>query len=100
MKISDNLKYLITYHHIINQEVLNKNIELEIWNEKKMKLTFDERFIKYFQDPLDITAIEINEKDNIYKDIIFLDYDSNFINGKSISKNEAIFSIYYYTDFP
>ena len=96
MKISDNLKYLITYHHIINQEVLNKNIELEIWNEKKMKLTFDERFIKYFQDPSDITAIEINEKDNIYEDIIFLDYDSNFINGKSISKNEAIFSIYYY----
>ena len=95
MKISDNLKYLITCHHIINQNVLNKNIELEIWNEKKMKLTFDERFIKYFQYPSDMTAIEINEKDNIYEDIIFLDYDSNFIKGKSKSKNEAIFSLFY-----
>ena len=80
MKVSDNLKYLITCHHIINQEMNNKNIELEIWNKKIMKLTFDESF-KYFQEPLDITAIEIKEKDNIYEDVIFLDYDSNNIKG-------------------
>ena len=94
MKVSDNLKYLITCHHIINQKMNNKNIELEIWNKKIMKLTFDERF-KYFQEPLDITAIEIKEKDNIYEDVIFLDYDSNNIKGYSIYKNKDIFSIYY-----
>ena len=95
MKVSDNLKYLITCHHIINQEMNNKNIELEIWNKKIMKLTFDERF-KYFQKPLDITAIEIKEKDNIYEDVIFLDCDSNNIKGYSIYKNEDIFSICYH----
>ena len=79
MKVSDNLKYLITCHHVINQDMNNKNIELEIWNKKIMKLTFDGRFIKYFQESLDITAIEIKEKDNIYEDVIFLDYDSNNI---------------------
>ena len=99
MKVSDNLKYLITCHHIINQEMNNKNIELEIWNKKIMKLTFDERF-KYFQKSLDITAIEIKEKDNIYEDVIFLDYDSNNIKGYSIYKNEDIFSIYYYNGEP
>ena len=81
MKVSDNLKYLITCYHIINQEMNIKNIELEIWNKKIMKLTFDGRFIKYFKRPLDITAIEIKEKDNIYEDVIFLDYDSNNIKG-------------------
>jgi hypothetical protein len=95
MKVSDNLEYLITCHHIINQEMSNKNIELEIWNKKIMKLTFDERF-KYFQESLDITAIEIKEKDNIYEDVIFLDYDSNNIKGYSIYKDEDIFSICYY----
>ena len=94
MKVSDNLKYLITCHHIINQVMNNINIELEIWNKKIMKLTFDERF-KYFQKSLDITAIEIKEKDNIYEDVIFLDYDSNNIKGYSIYKDEDIFSICY-----
>ena len=92
MKVSDNLKYLITCHHIINQEMNNINIELEIWNKKIMKLTFDERF-KYFQESLDITAIEIKEKDNIYEDVIFLDYDSN--NIKDIqSINMKIYFLY------
>jgi hypothetical protein len=95
MRVSDNLKYLITCHHIISQEMNNINIELEIWNKKIMKLTFDERF-KYFQESLDITAIEIKEKDNIYEDVIFLDYDSNNIKGYSIYKNEDIFSICYH----
>ena len=95
MKISDSLKYLITCHHIINQEMINKNIILEIWNEKKMKLTLDGRFIKYAQEPLDITVIEINEKDNIYEDIIFLDYDSNYNNVESFYKKEDIFSVFY-----
>lgn len=96
MKVSDNLKYLITCYHIINQEINIKNIELEIWNKKIMKLTFDGRFIKYFKRPLDITAIEIKEKDNIYEDVIFLDYDLNNIKGYSIYKNEKIFSICYH----
>ena len=38
MKISNSLKYLITNYHVLCPNVINQNIELEIWNLKKMKL--------------------------------------------------------------
>ena len=96
LKVSDSLKYLITVYHVIKQDSINKNITLEIWNKKIMRLMANGRFIKYFQSPLDITAIEIKELDSIYKDIEFLDLDYNFIkNGYKIYKGLDIFSIYY-----
>ena len=71
MKYSDKLKCLITCYHIINPDLENKNIEIEIYNNKKMKLKFKNRYIKYIEKPKDITIIEIKESDEIYKDIEF-----------------------------
>ena len=96
MNISNSLKYLVTNYHVINPTIINNNIELEIWNQEKMKLNLAEpnRNIKYFENPKDITVIEINKEDNIYKDIEFLNYDNNYINfGYKIYKNVDIFSI-------
>ena len=88
------LKYLITNYHVLNPDNINENIELEIWNKKKMKLEINNRIIKYFKMPKDITVIEIKEYDDIYEDIEFLDYDKNYIdNGYNIYKNIDIFSI-------
>ena len=94
MKVSDLLKYLITNYHNINPTVINNHIEIEIWNKKRIKLTPDERIIKYFEKPKDITIIEIKKTDEIYDYIEFLDYDNNYkMNGYQIYKNIEVFSI-------
>jgi len=96
MRVSDELKYLITAHHIINENRINENITLEIWNKNILNLKSDGRYIKYFPWPIDITAIEILENDNIYKDIEFLDYDHDLnYTGYKIYKNTDIFTIQY-----
>ena len=95
MKISNSLKFLITNYHVICPNVINQNIELEIWNLKKMKLNISNRYIKYFEKPKDITIIQIKDTDSIYNDIEFLGYDSNYINGYNIYKNNDIFTVQY-----
>ncbi len=91
----DSGKYLITNYHIISQKILNEDIEIEINNNKKMKLLFNNRDIKYFPKPIDITLIEIKKSDEIYNDIQFLNYDKNYIDGYHIYKEANIFTIGY-----
>ena len=93
MNISNSKKCLITNYHVINSKLINESIEIEIWNHKKMKLNLNNYNIKYFELPKDITVIQIKNTDKIYKDIEFLDYDRNYINGYKIYKNADIFSI-------
>ena len=93
MKKSYTEKYLITSNQVISQNTLNKDIEIEIYNHKKMKLNFNNRNIKYFSKPRDITIIEIKNNDSIYNDIEFLDYDYDYKQGYEKYKNERIFTI-------
>ena len=94
MNIIDSKKYLITNNHVINQEIIDGDIIIEIYNHKIMKLKTINREIKYFKKPKDITIIEIKKNDDIYDDIDFLDYDSNSLSkGYKIYKNIDIFSI-------
>ena len=57
------LKFLFTNYHVINKDSINDNIELEIWNKKKMNLNLNQRYIKYFESQKDITIIEIKKED-------------------------------------
>jgi hypothetical protein len=66
MNISDSLKSLVTNYHIINEKIIKENIEIKIWNEKKTKLNLNNRFYQYFNDPIDITVIEMKDSDEIY----------------------------------
>ena len=75
MKISASKNCLITNYHIISKDK-DSNIEIEIHNQKKMNLKLNNRYIKYFPEPIDITIIEIKSTDEIYNDIEFLDYDN------------------------
>ena len=94
LNYSDDLKYLLTNYHIINPSLEDENIEIEIYNQKKMKLEFKNRIRKYMEQPKDISIIEIKESDEIYKDIEFLDYDLNYEKkGYIIYKGADIFSI-------
>ena len=81
MKISDKKKYLITNNHVISQEKINWDIEIEIHSHKIMQLILNNRDIQFFPGAKDITLIEIKDNDSIYNDIEFLDYDDNYRKG-------------------
>ena len=95
MNGENSMKYLITNYHIINPEIINWDIELEIWNNKTMKINLNSRHIKYLEKPKDISIIEIKKTDIIYNNIQFLDYDRNYNNknGYLTYKNADIFSL-------
>ena len=61
MKISEDKKYLITNNHVIPQEKINWDIEIEIHNHRKTKLNPNNRDIKYFSGVKDITMVEIKK---------------------------------------
>ena len=94
MKYSDSLKLLITNYHVIFPALMNNNIQIEIWNSKKMILNLVGRYTKFLDLPKDITSIEIKTTDKIYKDIQFLNYDHNYNPcGYNVYKDKYIFSI-------
>ena len=94
LSYSHSSKYLITNYHVINEDINDEDLEIEIWNHKIMKLKFKNRYIKYLPKPIDITMIELKETDELYKDIEFLDYDSNYIKkGYIIYKDADVFTI-------
>ena len=96
LSYSDTKKYLMTCYQIINPTLENNKIELEIYNQKIIQLKFDNRFTKYMEEPEDIAIIEIEESDEIYNDVEYLNYDKNITNGGySIYKDADIFSVEY-----
>jgi len=91
---SDSKKYLMTCYHVINPSLENNKIILEIHNQKKFQLKFHNRFTKYFDKPEDIAIIEIKESDEIYKEVEYLNYDKNFLDGGyNIYKEQDVFSV-------
>ena len=76
--IYNSLKCLISVNHVITSNLINKNIEIEIYNKKKFNLQLNSRFIKFFEKPIDISVIEIKDSDGINKDIEYLKHDLNY----------------------
>ena len=91
-------KFLITNYHVINREILNKNISitLEIYNKKifTLNLANFQNNIQFFEK-LDITVIQINSLENLCQNVIFLEVDMNYINGYNNYLNEDVFSLGY-----
>ena len=86
--IYQSLKCLISNYHVISQDLINKNIEIEIFNVLKfnIKLDLNTRYIRFFEKPIDISIIEIKDSDGINEYIEYLNYDLN--NGKGYSQYE------------
>ena len=94
MKINESQKYLITNYNIKFKKVINDDIIIEIYNHKKFNLNIKNCEIKYYEEPIDITSIEIKDNVNIFNDIEFLNIDNNcFQNGYKIYENIDIFLI-------
>ena len=100
----NNVKCIFTNYHIISKDLINTNINIELYNNniinnKNIGIILNKKYIKFFED-LDITIIEIEDsyEDKLIKDIEFLDYDSNYIKGYDQYKNIDIFTLQYPRD--
>ena len=91
-------KSLITNYHVINRNIIYKNISitLEIYNKKRFILNLSNFLnnIKFFEK-LDITVIQINSLEDLCQNITFLEVDMNYINGYNNYLNKDIFTLGY-----
>jgi len=86
--------YLITNHHVISKDIIYDDIKIKMDKNKSMIFKLENREIKYYPEPKDITIVEIKKNDEIYKYIKCLDYDNNYVkNGYLIYKNADVFSV-------
>ena len=90
---------LFTNYHVINQSIINSKkiikIQIETGKQFQIELDSEKRFIKCYEEPIDISIIEINKSDNINKEIKFLYYDMNYLLGYEQYINHDIFTIEY-----
>ena len=97
LDISPTFKCLLTNYHVISQKNVNTNIAIQIENDSgvciELKLDKNERFIKCFDKPIDITVIQIKNTDGIMKYFNFLEYDKNFINENKNIQNKEVFTL-------
>ena len=92
MKIRNYNYYLIVNDHIIYEDIPNGEIELELYNHKKIKTKFNENIIKYC--PIsEITIVKIEKNEYIFNDIIFLFTDIYLNDILKSFKKKFIFSI-------
>ena len=92
-------KCLITNYHVIDKEKNNKTITIEKFNNPKTEIKLNDKYINYF-DELDITIIDINDNEDIIKDIDFLFYDLNYNLGYNQYKNNEVFALEFPKDNP
>ena len=78
-------KFLVTNYHVISEKIVNSNmtIIIEIYNKEKyeLKLNKNERYIKTYENPIDITIIQINDLKDLCSNIKFLSIDLNYKKG-------------------
>ena len=97
-------KFLITCNHIINESIVKEKMVIKLYygkinKEKKLEFKLDrnERYIKCFDGSIDVTLVEIFEKDNI-KEEKFLMPDLNYKNGLNFYKEKN--NYYYLAGYP
>ena len=86
------LPCLLTNFHVINQDIVNNKETINIFFGEKykekmisIKLDINIRFIKVFNEDLDVAVIEILKSDNIPTNK-FLNYDLNYQSEKGYSE--------------
>ena len=93
-----SIKCLFTVHHVITKESIRQKENIVIKNEQnmgaKIQLNSEQRFIKCYDKPYDVTIVEILDEDNLGEDA-FLDLDLNYLEGYEKYINKDIFIMEY-----
>ena len=96
---SKEMKVMITNNHVVGENELNQNvINFSYYDGHRLgKIELDKSRITFTNKNLDITIIELKEKDNINN---FLKFDNNFIENKdqylkSHYKNHPLYTLFY-----
>ena len=93
-----SIKCLFTVHHVITKDAVIKKKDIEIENEENMRasiqLDSEQRYIKCYDKPYDVTIVEILDGDNLGEDV-FLDLDLNYLEGYEKYINKEIFIMQY-----
>jgi len=98
INISNLKNFLVTANHIFGsseQNLADSEIEIQIYNNKKMKIKLNNREYHNLRSPTDIALIEIKDTDEIYNDVKFLYYDLNYEKEYEIYKDGYVFTIEY-----
>ena len=87
MEIYPSFQCLLTNYHVISQEMVDADRVIEIVNDSGIKMEINlnknERYIRCFKDPIDITVIQIKKTDHIIKYYNVLEYDLTYKNKKN-----------------
>ena len=86
---SKSLPVLITNNHVVNKDDIknNRSIAFYLNNDKQLKtINLDNNRLRYTNEKLDITIIEIKEKDNL--NIKYLELDDDIINYFELKGNK------------
>ena len=95
-----NKHFLMTNNHVLNEDFLNNNTHLEIvYKNNKKIIPLNDR-IKYTNEELDFTIIEILPTDDFFSEIkfffnIFNDIMSNNSESKYLNQDICIFQYPY-----
>jgi len=86
-------KALFTNNHVLNEECIEKNKEIEFeYCKEKKKIKITENRKAFTKKELDYTCIEIFDTDNIKK---FFKIDETVINNRDSLRNKDIFILQY-----
>ena len=92
-------KYLITNNHVINIDIMTlySNVNIEIYDGKCFNLDLNniQHNIKFYEKPIDITIIKIDDLDEICSFVEFLDIDYNIKKDYKIYLYENVFTFGY-----
>ena len=92
--MSNHVKFLITNYHNLNENQINKIINIEIYNKEQIKIIFDSKYCTFYED-IDLTIVELKDDYEIINDIGFLNYDLDYTKGYDQYLNKDLFILQY-----
>ena len=96
---SNKNKYLLTNNHVIDKDMVNSNsnVDIEIYDGKNIPLNLKDiqDYIKFYEPPIDITIIKINDIKEISNCAPSLEIDSNNKKDYNIYQYEKVFTFGY-----
>ena len=96
INIYNSKKYLFVSNLFFDKFEKNfedSEIEIQIYNNKKMKFQINNRDCRNLSHPLDMSLIEIKDTDEICNNVKFLYYEFNYEKESKIYKDGYVFTI-------